>query len=278
MNSDELLQMIGDCPEGSETLIARIVHLLTERNPPSLELVERVRNLHLKRNTDVRSLIPILTGLSKKELLDLIPKFVLSATNSKSVPAFFKKLIFGRHIQNNEPLISAVELIVELHKIKTANFKEYGHLIYNLDLLMVDQSKEFNLTKEVFANSIEQLIEEEPFPPLLFHSFQKIYENYPALNGFLSNVFVKLAQKRVWDENKDLWQSFLKCSKVVGSVVYMAVVTQLSLDEFKEYAEFMNQSDLLVVLKKFISLLSAHQQNSISKPLVEYINEEVKAK
>uniref|UniRef100_A0A915DFV1 Uncharacterized protein n=1 Tax=Ditylenchus dipsaci TaxID=166011 RepID=A0A915DFV1_9BILA len=32
MNSEHLLSMIADCPEGSETLIARVVHLLTERN------------------------------------------------------------------------------------------------------------------------------------------------------------------------------------------------------------------------------------------------------
>ena len=67
-----------------------------------MELVEKVRMLHNSRNTDVRSLIPILTGLAKDELLALIPRFVLSATNGKSVPVFFKKLLFGRSKCSND--------------------------------------------------------------------------------------------------------------------------------------------------------------------------------
>uniref|UniRef100_A0A915DGI2 Symplekin C-terminal domain-containing protein n=1 Tax=Ditylenchus dipsaci TaxID=166011 RepID=A0A915DGI2_9BILA len=167
-----------------------------------------------------------------------------------------------------------VELIVELHRIKTSNFKEYGHLVLNLDLLMVDQAKEFNLNKEVFANSIEHLIEEVPMPSLLFHSLQKVHENYPALNGFLSNVFVKLAQKKIWTDNAELWTAFLKCARAVRSVAFMAVVTQLTLEEFKEYAEYVlpTQPDLLIVLRKFVSSLNAHQQNLISRPVLEHIS------
>jgi hypothetical protein len=69
-----------------------------------------------------------LTGLNKEELLELVPKFVLSAKNSNSVPAFFKKLLFGRHIESNEPMLSAQELLLELHRIKP-NRKEQGFLM-----------------------------------------------------------------------------------------------------------------------------------------------------
>jgi Symplekin tight junction protein C terminal len=105
--------------------------------------------LHKSRNTDVRSLIPILTGLAKEELLTLIPRFVLSATNGKSVPVFFKKLLFGRSkcwrvlctriflslrqlhsdINTHETLLTPVELLVELHRIRPGAFKEQQHLI-----------------------------------------------------------------------------------------------------------------------------------------------------
>jgi hypothetical protein len=70
MHSPDLLDMIENCPEsktpakGAETLVARIVSLLTERETPTRELVDCVRLLHKTRNTDVRSLIPILSGLS----------------------------------------------------------------------------------------------------------------------------------------------------------------------------------------------------------------------
>ena len=71
--------IIGNLPlhRGAETLVARIVSLLTEREQPTKELVKAVRKLHYTRQTDIRSLIPILNGLNRDELMSLIPKFVL---------------------------------------------------------------------------------------------------------------------------------------------------------------------------------------------------------
>lgn len=97
-------------------------------------------------------------------------------------------------------------------------------LYSNLDLtlLLLDKDKEYQLTKDMFAQAIEQLIEVDPFPQIIFHTFQKLHEHYSALNGFLSNVLVKVAQKRVWEQNqKDLWPQFLKCVKEIGNVAYV---------------------------------------------------------
>lgn len=44
------------------------------------------------------------------------------------MPAFFRKLLFGLHIESNEPLLSAQELLLELHRIKP-NRKELGFLM-----------------------------------------------------------------------------------------------------------------------------------------------------
>lgn len=133
MNSPHLLDMIEKCPEGAEPLVARIVHLLTERNLPSRELVEKVRSLHRRRQTDVRSLLPIMVGLRREELLELIPKFVMNATNSKSVPLFYRKLLFGMHIETREYLMDARELIVQLHHCEPANPRERSHLLQNIE-------------------------------------------------------------------------------------------------------------------------------------------------
>lgn len=107
-----------------------------------------------------------------------------------------------------------------------------------MDLLLVDHTKDFNLTKDVFANSIEVLIDSSnlPLPSLLFHTIQKIQENYPALNGFLANVLTKIAEKKVWKDNKELWQTFLKCAKAVGSVAYS--VCQLIQKKLKFFMSF----------------------------------------
>ena len=85
MGSPEILKLVENCPKGAETLITRIIHILTEQSkgsamiiglpygkhvlcfvaPPSRELVEKVRDLYQKRVSDVRFLIPVLTGLEK---------------------------------------------------------------------------------------------------------------------------------------------------------------------------------------------------------------------
>lgn len=44
--------------------------------PPSEELVSRVKELYNKRVSDVRFLIPVLTGLTKKEVIAVLPKLI----------------------------------------------------------------------------------------------------------------------------------------------------------------------------------------------------------
>nr|CAD2157656.1 unnamed protein product [Meloidogyne enterolobii] len=198
MHSEDLLDMIENCQPDAETLVARIVHLLTERNAPTPALVDRVRKLHQARNTDVRSLIPILNSLKKEELIELIPSFVLSAKNSNSVPVFFKKLLFGRHTDTNQAVLSPFELLLELHRLK-ANRKEQGFLMQNLDILLVDTAREFSLGKDVLAIAIETLINDKVFPVILFYTIQKVNEAQPTLNGFLTGLLEKIAQRKTVD-------------------------------------------------------------------------------
>ncbi|VDN88476.1 unnamed protein product [Brugia pahangi] len=94
--SEHLLEMIENCPQGAETFAARIVHLLTERNPPTQDLVNRITALYEQGRTDVRSMIPVLSGLDKDQILSILPKFVLTPVNQKSVPIVFNKLLAGR--------------------------------------------------------------------------------------------------------------------------------------------------------------------------------------
>lgn len=99
-----LLSLIEECPKGAETLVTRVIHILTEKclyniptyiiclhvliyilyTPdcililygliilltalPSPELVSRVRDLYAKKVPDVRFLIPVINGLTKAEV------------------------------------------------------------------------------------------------------------------------------------------------------------------------------------------------------------------
>lgn len=68
MESKDLLQLVEECPKGSETLVTRVIHILTDKGTPTPELVSRVRDLYNTRISDVRFLIPVLNGLTKKEV------------------------------------------------------------------------------------------------------------------------------------------------------------------------------------------------------------------
>lgn len=91
MNSPELLLLVETCPKGAETLVTRMIHVLTDKQPPSAELVSRVRELYQRRVPDVRFLIPVLTGLPKREVVDALPKLI--KLNPTVVKEVFNRLL-----------------------------------------------------------------------------------------------------------------------------------------------------------------------------------------
>lgn len=103
MNSPELLLLVENCPKGAETLVTRIIHVLTDKQVPSAELVSRVRDLYHKRVADVRFLIPVLNGLSKKEVIAALPKLI--KLNPIVVKEVFNRLL-GAHGNHFKLIIS----------------------------------------------------------------------------------------------------------------------------------------------------------------------------
>lgn len=91
MNSSEILTFVETCPDGAETLISRVIHILTEKQPPSSNLVSRVKDLYSKRVSDVRFLIPVLNGLNKKEIIAILPQLI--KLNPNVVKEVFNRLL-----------------------------------------------------------------------------------------------------------------------------------------------------------------------------------------
>lgn len=94
MNSPEVLRLVETCPDGTDVLISRIIHILTEKRSPSVELIIRVKELYPKRISDVRIVIPVLTGFSKKEIITLLPNLI--KLNPNVVKEVFKRLLSPR--------------------------------------------------------------------------------------------------------------------------------------------------------------------------------------
>ena len=61
------------------TLISINTAFLTD--PPTPELVERVKELYQKRVSDVRFLIPVLNGLDKQHVISVLPKLITQSAN-----------------------------------------------------------------------------------------------------------------------------------------------------------------------------------------------------
>ncbi|KAF6079573.1 symplekin [Phyllostomus discolor] len=120
MNSPELLLLVENCPKGAETLVTRCLHSLTDKVPPSPELVKRVRDLYHKRLPDVRFLIPVLNGLEKKEVIQALPKLI--KLNPIVVKEVFNRLLGTQHGEGNSALspLNPGELLIALHNIDSS--------------------------------------------------------------------------------------------------------------------------------------------------------------
>lgn len=187
MDNPELLKLVEDCNKGSETLVTRVIHVLTDKGLPSPQLVQRVRELYNTRVNDVRFLIPVLNGLTKKEVIAALPKLI--KLNPVVVREVFNRLL-GLH---GESPISPTDLLVALHVIDT-NKAELKTVIKATSMCL--QEKQV-YTQEVMAVVLQQLMEQTPIPTLLMRTVIQSLGSYPRLSGFVMNILQRLILKQV---------------------------------------------------------------------------------
>ncbi|KAH1013541.1 hypothetical protein HUJ04_002523 [Dendroctonus ponderosae] len=200
MDCPDLMKLIEDCVKGSETLVTRVIHILTDKGSPSTELVEKVKELYNTKVFDVRFLIPVLTGLSKQEIISALPKLI--KLNPVVVREVFNRLL-GLH---GESPITPTELLVALHLIDTSQV-DLKTVIKTVSLCM--QEKQV-YTQEVLAVVLQQLMDQTPLPTLLMRTVIQALGSYPRLSGFVMNILQRLILKQVW-KHKVVWEGFIKC-------------------------------------------------------------------
>ncbi|CAB3359648.1 Hypothetical predicted protein [Cloeon dipterum] len=205
MESPQLLKLVEECPKGAETLVTRVIHILTEKSPPSTELVNRVRDLYHSRVSDVRFLIPVLNGLTKKEVIGALPKLI--SLNPVVVKEVFNRLL-GTHSEGSSytsPLTPA-ELLIALHNIDTS--KADMKTIMKATSFCFGEQQAY--TQEVLAVVMQSLMEQSPLPTLFMRTVIQSFALYPRLIGFIMNILQRLIQKQVWKQKK-VWEGFVKC-------------------------------------------------------------------
>lgn len=205
VESPALLKLLEDCPKGLETLVIRIIYILTERVPmPHPELVQRVRDLYQNKVKDVRVLIPILSGLSRTELIAVLPKLI--KLNQAVVKEVFNRLLgIGAEFAHQQMAISPTDLLVALHTIDT-NVWDLKSIVKATSLCLAEREV---YTQEVLMAVLQQLVEMMPVPTLMMRTTIQSLTLWPRLSNFVLNLLQRLILKQVWRQ-KVIWEGFLK--------------------------------------------------------------------
>jgi len=203
MESPDLLSLVENCPKGSETLVTRIIHILTERAAPTPELVNKVRDLYAKRVADVRFLIPVLSGLTRQEVTAALPKLI--KLNPVVVKEVFNRLL-GSGSSGQTAALAPPDLMIALHNIEPEKC-DMKTVIKATGLCFQDKAV---YTMEVLTIVLQQLMEQKEIPLLLMRTVIQSVTLYPNLIGFTMNILQRLIVKQVWKQ-KTLWEGFIKC-------------------------------------------------------------------
>ncbi|XP_068854580.1 LOW QUALITY PROTEIN: symplekin [Aphelocoma coerulescens] len=255
MNSPELLLLVENCPKGAETLVTRCLHSLTDKVPPSPELVKRVRELYHKRLPDVRFLIPVLNGLEKKEVIQALPKLI--KLNPIVVKEVFNRLLGTQHGDGASAVspLNPGELLIALHNIDSAKC-DMKSIIKATNLCFAERNV---YTSEVLAVVMQQLMEQSPLPMLLMRTVIQALTMYPRLGGFVMNILSRLIMKQVWKYPK-VWEGFIKCCQRTKPQSFQVV---LQLPPPQLAAVFEKCPELREPLLSHVRALTPHQQAHI---------------
>lgn len=258
MDSPELLKLVEECPKGAETLVTRVIQILTDKTPPSSELVKRVRELYHSRVSDVRFLIPVLNGLTKREVIDSLPRLI--KLNPIVVKEVFNRLL-GTHSDNlshNSPLTPA-ELLVALHVIDPKKC-ELKTVIKATTLCFAEKQA---YTQEVLAMVMQQLMEMNPLPTLLMRTVIQSLAAYPNLSGFVMNILQRLILKQVWTQRK-VWEGFIKCCQRTKPQSFQ-VLLQLPAAQLQEVLDACPEmrQPLLQYVQSFTETQRSHVPQSV---------------
>ena len=260
MDSPQLLSLVESCPKGSETLITRIIHILTEKAPPSEALVCRVRDLYNQRVSDVRFLIPVLTGLSKMEVIAVLPKLI--RLNPQVVKEVFNRL-WGVTLDTGSSPITPVELLIALHTIESDK-ADVKTVIKATGICFLERSI---YNAEVLAMVLKQLMELPNLPTLFMRTVLQTHAHFPRLLSFIINILQSLITKEVWKHRK-VWEGFIKCCEKTFPNSF-TVLLQLPVQQLKEVIR--DAPKLHQNVKSHIDQLTEEQKIHIPSDLLNVI-------
>ncbi|KAL2340050.1 hypothetical protein Fmac_007990 [Flemingia macrophylla] len=200
----ELLRIISDPPQGSENLLTLVLQILTQDTTPSSDLISTVKRLYETKFRDVTILVPLLSSLSKQEVLPIFPRLV-DLPLEKFQRALAHILQGSAH---TGPALTPVEVLVAIHGIDPEKDGLALRKITDACSACFEQRTVF--TQQVLAKALNQMVDQTPLPLLFMRTVIQAIDAFPALVDFVMEILSKLVTKQVWRMPK-LWVGFLKC-------------------------------------------------------------------
>ncbi|KAH7422666.1 hypothetical protein KP509_12G019100 [Ceratopteris richardii] len=204
--SSDVLQIISDAPAGSKNLVLLVLHVLTELSAPSSELIAAVKQLYESKFKDAKLLIPILSSLSKEEVLPIFPRLV-------ALPAQEFKGALDRILQGSVhtgPALTPAEVLIAIHGIDP----ERDHIPLSMvkDACAVCFQQRTVFTQQVLAKVLNQLVEQTPLPMLFMRTVIQAVGSFRSLMSFVMEILSRLVNRQIW-KWPNLWIGFLKCAE-----------------------------------------------------------------
>ncbi|KAJ3670682.1 hypothetical protein LUZ60_008108 [Juncus effusus] len=200
----ELLDIIYNLPEGSENLIILVLQVLTDESTPSADLITAVKHLYFTKLKDPVILIPMLSSLSKEEVLPIFPKLV-------DLPLEKFQAALARILQGSAhtgPALTPAEVLIAIHDINPDKDGVVLKKVMDSCTACFEQRTVF--TQQVLAKALNQMVERVPLPILFMRTVIQTIGAFPALVDFVMGLLSKLVKKQIWRTPK-LYAGFLKC-------------------------------------------------------------------
>uniref|UniRef100_A0A251IQD5 Symplekin n=1 Tax=Manihot esculenta TaxID=3983 RepID=A0A251IQD5_MANES len=200
----ELLRIISDPPEGCENLLMLVLQKLTQEMMPSADLIATVKHLYETKLKDATILIPILSSLSKDEVLPIFPRLV-------GLPIEKFQMALAHILQGSAhtgPALTPAEVLVAIHDISPEKDGLALKKITDACSACFEQRTVF--TQQVLAKALNQMVDQTPLPLLFMRTVIQAIDAFPSLVDFVMELLSKLVSRQVWKMPK-LWVGFLKC-------------------------------------------------------------------
>lgn len=203
-SSPDLLQIISDIPTGSKNLLLQVLQTLTDGAIPSRNLISAILRLYTSRMKDAEITIPLLSFLSKDEVLAVFPQLV-------NLPQDKFQAAVNRLLQDSPQTSSSLtpaEVLIAIHVIDPE--KEGVPLKKIMEACTVCFEQRHMFTQQVLAKALNQLVEQTPLPLLFMRTVIQSVNIHPGLVEFVMEILSRLVTKQIWRFPK-LWVGFVKC-------------------------------------------------------------------